>query len=292
MIHTDILIVGAGIGGIAAAKEAVSLGARVILADKNPYPGGILPQCTHRGFSGSMTGPEYLEAQLRDFPFSVDCRTDTTVLSVGENRTARLSSRRDGIYEVSFTGLILATGCWEIPAGALMLGGTRPSGVYTAGHAQKLCNLEGVILPDPIVILGSGDVGLIMAAQLAEKGRNVAAVIEKKETCGGLQKNRAAVQRAGVPVYTDSVIRSVEGYPALSGVTVSDGQGTRHIPCKTLLIAAGLRPDTTLIRELGFPPWLRLCGNCSRIHTMADSVAADGKRAAASLLAELEGLSK
>lgn len=280
-MKVDILIVGAGIAGISAAKEAAARGASVLLADHNDRLGGVLPQCTHRGFAGTLTGPAYLARQLEDFPSEVDLRLNTTVLSVDDSRQALLSSARDGVYTVAFQQLILATGCREIPAGALPFGGTRPKEVYTAGQAQALLNLEGTAIPDPVVILGSGDLGLIMAAQLTEHGCSVAAIVEKKPQCGGLVRNRRRIEPLHIPLYTGAMLERIEGYPHLTGVQIRPREGDPFsIPCRSLLIAAGLTPEQTLIQHLGEPDWLHLCGNCAKIHPMVEAVAAEGKAAA------------
>ncbi|MDO5401282.1 MAG: FAD-dependent oxidoreductase [Eubacteriales bacterium] len=281
MKKADILIIGGGIAGIQAAKTACALGRSVLLIDRNPRLGGVLPQCTHRGFAGALTGPEYLAAQLADFPAEVQLRLSTAALSVGSDKTAVLSSRADGVWRAAFSRLILATGCREVAAGALGLGGTRPEGVYTAGQAQALLNLEGIVPPGPIVILGSGDLGLIMAAQLREAGAEVAAIVEKKPLCGGLIKNRRRLEPLHIPLYTGASLRRLAGSPRLVAVEVltEDGRALT-IPCRSLLIAAGLQPEQSLVRDLGEPDWLYLCGNCRQIHTMVESVAAQGAQAA------------
>lgn len=281
MIQTDILIIGAGIAGIQAAKTACARGYSVLIADRLDRLGGVLPQCTHRGFAGTLSGPEYLDRQLKDFPGNADLRLSTTVISVDEDRTAILSSREDGIYSVSFRQLILATGCLEKAAGALPIGGTRPMGIYTAGQAQEACNLYDEVFQDPIVILGSGDLGLIMASQLTARGQTVAAIIEKKPQCGGLARNRRAVEPLHIPLYTGAALQYIEGLSRISGVQVRTGDARiLSLPCRTLLIAAGLQPEQTLVQHLRNPEWLHLCGNCRRIHAMVESVAAEGTKAA------------
>lgn len=224
-MNADILIVGAGMAGIAAAKEAHARGASVLLADRSRYLGGVLPQCTHRGFAGTLSGPEYLKSQLEHFPKEIDLRLSTTVLSVGADKTAILSSAGDGVYTVAFDQLILATGCREIPAGALPMGGTRPKEVYTAGQAQALLNLEGIAIPGPAVILGSGDLGLILARQLTDAGVTVAAIVEKQPRCGGLVRNRRRVAPLHIPLYTGAILERIEGYPHLMGVQIRPRQG-------------------------------------------------------------------
>lgn len=287
MKRVDILIIGGGIAGIQAAKTAHALGCSVLLIDRSTCLGGVLPQCTHRGFAGDLTGPEYLERQLQDFPKEIQVKLETTAVSVDKSKIALLSSSKDGVYRVAFDKLILAAGCREVAAGALYLGGTRPQGVYTAGQAQALCNLENIILPGPIVILGSGDLGLIMAQQLSDRGTEIAAIVEKKPQCGGLVKNRRRLEPLHIPLYIGASIQRILGTPRITAVQVLTRDGREvTVPCKTLLIAAGLQPDQSLVEELGEQSWLHLCGNCQRIHTMVESVAAQGAEAARNAIGE------
>lgn len=272
MEHFDILIVGAGAAGIAAAGAAWDAGCRsVLLVDRRSTPGGILLQCSHRGFGADMTGPEYTEKMLRDFPEGICFASGTTVLSVSSSRTALLSGGRG----VSFSQLVLAAGCLEVPLGKLPVVGTRPRGVYTAGQMQEMMNLHGFLPEGPAVILGSGDLGLIMAAQLAACGLEVT-VVEQKESCGGMARNRRALERFPVDLRCGVTVSRLQGDPDLESCTLTDGT---VLPCKTLLLAVGLRPDRELIRELEPQPWLHLCGNCSIVQPMVESVVADGKKA-------------
>lgn len=176
MEHYDLLIVGGGAAGIAAAKAAYETGCRSIaIVDRKSSLGGVLLQCTHRGFGKKLTGIEYANRLLKDFPKDVTVIESTTVLSVDETRIASLSGGRT----ISFFQLILATGCREIPMGALPIAGTRPKGIYTAGQMQEMMNLHGFTPEGPAVILGSGDLGLIMAHQLDQVGIPVT-LVEKQ----------------------------------------------------------------------------------------------------------------
>ena len=273
MEHYDILIIGGGAAGIAAAKEAA--GARVLLADRRAALGGVLLQCAHRGFGRNQTGMEYAAGLVRDFPESVTLALNTTVLSVSENKTARLSGRDFGQREVSFSRLILATGCREIPAGALPIGGTRPRGVYTAGQMQERMNLYGEIPQGPAVILGSGDLGLIMAKQLARAGLDVT-LVEKKDRCGGMARNQRCLEEYPIRLILSDSIAEIRGEKTLSGCVTTRGE---YLPCKTLLIAVGLQPERELTASLGEPEWLHICGNCSRVHPMVEAVVQEGKQA-------------
>lgn len=282
MEHFDILVIGAGAAGIAAAKGAWEAGCRSIaIVDRKKTMGGVLLQCAHRGFGQKLTGGEYLQELLRGFPEEITVITDTTVLSVYGNKTAMLSGGRI----VSFDQLILAAGCREIPVGALPIGGTRPEGVYTAGQMQEMMNLYGVIPEGPAVILGSGDLGLIMAKQLAEHEIAVT-LVEKKPSCGGMARNRRCLEEYPIELICNATITEVFGQKRLEGAALSDN---RELPCKTLLIAVGLRPERELVSHLGNPDWLHICGNCNVVHPMVESVTQEGKQAGFAACRQLRG---
>lgn len=272
MEHVDILVIGGGAAGIAAAKAAVGAGCgSVALVDRKPELGGVLLQCAHRGFGEGLTGTEYAHTLLRDFPKEISLFLNTTVLSVEETKIARLSGGR----RISFCQLIYAAGCREIPMGALPIAGTRPKGIYTAGQMQEMMNLYGILPEGPVVILGSGDIGLIMAAQIASLGIPVT-LVEQRDTCGGLARNRRCLTEYPIRLICSQTIATVTGERKLEGCCLSGGE---YLPCRTLLIAAGLRPDRALIAELGSPPWLHLCGNCNTVHPMAEGVTSEGVQA-------------
>ncbi len=271
MERFDLLIAGGGAAGISAAKAA---NGSVLLVDRGQKPGGVLLQCAHRGFGVNQTGPEYVEELLKNFPETVKTRFDTTVLELRSDKTALLAGR-SGQYEVAFDRCILAVGCREIPLGALPIAGTRPRGIYTAGDLQARMNLHDFVPEGPAVILGSGDLGLIMARQLAQAGISVT-VIEKSGSCGGSPRNRVILEQYAIPLLCNTTIREVQGDPHLEAVILEKGQ---VLPCRTLLLAVGLVPDQSLAEDLGNPPWLTLCGNCRVVHPMVETAAADGAAA-------------
>ena len=282
MQHADIFIIGGGAAGLAAAKAAVSAGCRsVALADTKNALGGVLLQCTHVGFAGGLTGVQYAAALTRELPAQARLLLGTTVLHIAESKTAVLS----GGQTLSFSQLIYAAGCMEIPMGALGIAGTRPRGVFTAGQMQEMMNLHGVIPEGPVAILGGGDIGLIMAAQIAALGISVT-LVEQAERCGGLARNRRCLEKYPISLLCAQTVTEVEGFPALTGCRLSGGG---VLPCRTLLIAAGLRPDRSLIAALGDPSWLHLCGNCHFVHTMVESVTAEGNRAGLAAVKNLRG---
>ena len=283
MEHYDILIIGGGAAGIAAAKECA--GAKVLMVDRKGTLGGVLLQCTHHGFGKNKSGIEYAADLLQDFPENITLALNTTVLSVSEAKTALLSGKELGRKEVSFSQLILASGCREVPAGALPIGGTRPKGIYTAGQLQELMNLHGFLPEGPVVILGSGDLGLIMAKQLAEAGLSVT-MVEKKPECGGMARNQRCLEEFPIRLICDDTIAEVRGYPRLTGCITAKGM---ELPCKTLLIAVGLRPERELVSHLGTPPWLHICGNCNTVHPMVEAVTQEGKQAGIAATENLRG---
>lgn len=283
MEHYDILIIGGGAAGIAAAKACG--GAKVLLADRKDRLGGVLLQCAHYGFGKNQNGPEYAADLLEDFPESVTLALNTTVLRISEHKTALLCGRDFGKKEISFSRLILAAGCREIPMGALPIAGTRPKGVYTAGQMQELMNLHDHIPEGPVVILGSGDLGLIMAKQLAQAGLSVT-LVERKDTCGGMAKNQRCLENDLVSLICGDTLSRVHGYPVITGCTTEKGA---YLPCKTLLIAAGLRPERELVHHLQDPDWLHICGNCNSVHPMVEGVTQEGKQAGIAAIEKIRG---
>ena len=279
----DILIIGGGAAGIAAAKAA--RGAKVLLVDSKNALGGVLLQCTHFGFGKNKSGIQYAAELLQDFPEKITLARNTTVLSVSEDRTALLSGREFGRKRVAFSQLILAAGCREIPMGALPIGGTRPGGIYTAGQVQEMMNLHGFCPEGPVVILGSGDLGLIMARQLAEMGLAVT-MVEQKPQCGGMARNQRCLEEFSIRLLCGDTIREVQGYPHITGCVT---ESREKLPCKTLLIAAGLIPERELISHLGNPGWLHICGNCNTVHPMVEAVVNEGKQAGIAAMEELGG---
>lgn len=283
----DVLVVGAGAAGMAAALSAREAGAAsVLLADRSTRLGGVLPQCLHTGFGmgifrRELTGTEYAARwadMVRVAPIAL--RLDTTVLSISPDRRALLSGR-SGVEEISFKALVLAAGCREIPIGALALPGTRPAGIFTAGQAQRMVNLQGLPLGRRIVILGSGDVGLIMARQFALAGCSVEAVVERRKHCGGLPRNyHQCIEAYGIPLLTRSTVSCIHGEGRICGVTIRqlDSGVERFQPCDTLVTALGMVPERELLRPLGepLPTWVFLCGNCRSIHRTVDTVSRQG----------------
>ena len=287
MERTELLIIGAGAAGISAACAAWDAGCRdVVLADRLPYPGGILPQCLHEGFGLSafgkeLTGPAYAERLAERLTRTgVRFLPEREVLAVTKEKTAVLSGS-GGLEEIRFERLILATGSRERTVGSLALAGTRPAGVFTAGQAQEMINLHHWQLGDRIVILGSGDLGMILARRFTLEGKQVLAVLEQEAHFGGLARNyHRCIEAHHIPIRYRCTVREIHGMPRITGVTVEDlDSGERELlSCDTLITAVVLVPERELIHSLEEAPWLSLAGNCSKVHDLADSAAAEGAK--------------
>ena len=290
MERTELLVIGGGAAGMAAALAAARAGRSVLLCERSDRLGGVLNQCLHSGFGLSvfredLTGPEYAARCVAALDGSgVRARTGTSVVSLAPDRTALLSGR-DGVRRVQFARCILAAGCRERTVGSLGVAGTRPAGVFTAGTAQRLENVDHRSVGSRIVILGSGDVGQIMARQFARSGRTVVAVVEQREQVGGLARNRRECLEAyDIPVLLRSTVDEILGAGHICGVMVRhlDTGARERLDCDALVTAVGLIPDRALCRDVlsggELPPWLRLCGNCESVHDIVDSVTREAER--------------
>ena len=275
---------------MSAAAAASSRGASVILADERTAHGGILTQCVHRGFGlgrfgRDMTGPEYSDEEFRNLSMTPavylpGCR----VMSLSADRTAIVTSA-DGLERISFSECVLATGCTERPLWSLPVAGTRPEGIYTAGEAQEMTELGGYDTGHDIFILGSGDIGQIMARRFVQLGKRVVCMAEKNDRLGGLKRNQEeCIKACDIPVVLNSTVTEVHGSPRLSGVTLHhiDTGADEYIECDTLITALGLDPDRSLADGLqvngAYPSWLHFCGNADFVHEIADSASAQGER--------------
>ena len=280
--------------------EGIPHSPRVVIIERADRLGGILNQCTHTGFGityfgEELTGQEYARRFAGRVESSeIDVLTGTMVLNIGADRVVTISGANTGFRQIEAKTVILATGCRERPAGALPIVGARPAGVFTAGSAQKMLNLGGYDIGNRFVILGSGDVGMIVARELAMRGKDVIAVIEKEDRCGGLARNRInCLERYGIPLITRATVSEIHGMLRICGVTMTElyGGSERYIECDTLITSVGLIPERDLLDALiaclnsefciqnsppftagRIPDWLYLCGNAAFVHDVVDGV--------------------
>jgi len=318
----DIVIIGAGPAGLAAAGEAVHKGAQsVLIIERNPEPGGILNQCIHDGFgierfSAALTGPEYIERFLPVLGEpGVTLKTSAMALELTPGRIVRYADKQ-GLHTVQAGAVILATGCRERTRGAIAVPGTRPAGVYTAGVVQRLTNMENVRVGNRAVILGSGDIGLIMARRLTLEGMEIACVLEKLPYCSGLSRNvRQCLTDYGIPLHLSTTVVDIIGDHHLEAVVAAEVGETgavlpetrRTIPCDTLILSVGLIPENELAKACGIAmdpitngalvdgrlmtsvPGVFSCGNGLHVHDIVDMVSAEAESAAESAVAFLKG---
>ena len=318
MREHDIVVVGGGPAGMAAAIAAFDQGVTdVVVLDREPAVGGILRQCIHNGFGlhklgRELTGPEYADAyrvEVEKRGIKVYCETTVTGVTADRVVTAQ---NKEGILKIKAGAVVLAMGCRERSRGALNISGTRPAGVYSAGTAQKLINCEGYMVGKRVVILGSGDIGLIMARRMSLEGAKVEAVCELMPYSGGLTRNIVqCLEDFGIPLYLSTTVAEIHGKERLEGVTIAEVDANRrvieetkrYIPCDTLLLSCGLIPENELTRGAGIPidpitsgalvdenretavPGIFACGNVLQVHDLVDYVSDEaeiaGKGAAA-----------
>ena len=315
MIEEDVevAVIGGGAAGLAAAIRAKETGAeKVTILDRNSELGGILPQCIHTGFGlhhfrENLTGPEYIARFIeRARSLKVECKLDTMVLRVTPEKEVVAVNSPDGLMTLKSRAIVLAMGCRERPRGALGIPGTRPAGIFTAGTAQRLMDVEGYLPGKRIVILGSGDVGLIMARRFAMEGAKVEAVVEILPYPGGLARNLVqCLEDFQIPLllkHTVTFIHGAERVEAVTTARVDEGgspiSGTeRMIRCDALILSVGLIPENELSEAAGIVldpatggpvvnehmetsiPGIFACGNVVHVHDLVDYVTETGELA-------------
>jgi NADPH-dependent 2,4-dienoyl-CoA reductase/sulfur reductase-like enzyme len=267
MKQYDIAIVGAGPAGLAVAAAAYDAGAKsIVLIEREAAPGGILNQCIHAGFglhtfNEELTGPEYAARFIAKVnERGIDMLLSTMVLSIADDKTITAMNRTDGVFTIKPKAIVLCMGCRERSRGALNIPGFRPAGIYSAGTAQKLVNIMGYMPGREVVILGSGDIGLIMARRMTLEGAKVKVVAELMPYSGGLKRNIVqCLDDFGIPLKLSHTVVDIRGRERVEGVTIAEVgadlkpiAGTEeYYPCDTLLLSCGLIPENELSRGMG-----------------------------------------
>ncbi len=323
MTSYDIVIVGGGPAGLAAAISARKAGVdKILILERDRELGGILNQCIHNGFGlhtfkEELTGPEYAQRFIDQvLDEKIEYKLHTMVMDISADRVVTAMSREDGMYQIQAGAVILAMGCRERPRGALNIPGYRPAGIFSAGTAQRLVNMEGYMPGREVVILGSGDIGLIMARRMTLEGAKVKVVAELMPYSGGLKRNIVqCLDDFGIPLKLSHTVVDIEGKEHLTAVTIAEvDDKMKPIPgteerytCDTLLLSCGLIPENELSRTAGVEmnpitsgpvvnesletniPGVFACGNVLHVHDLVDYVSEEATRAGANAAKFVKG---
>lgn len=323
MERYDLVIIGGGPAGLAAAVSAHDAGvSRILILERDDRLGGILNQCIHPGFGlhtfkEELTGPEYAQRFIdRVKERQIECRLSTMVLDITAEKVITAISPERGLAAIQAEAIILAMGCRERSRGALNIPGFRPAGIYSAGAAQRLVNIDGELPGRRVVILGSGDIGLIMARRMTLEGAEVLCVAELMPYSGGLKRNIVqCLNDFDIPLHLGHTVVDIQGKRRLEGVTIAqvDEKGTpipgteKHYACDTLLLSCGLIPENELSRGLGVEispvtsgpvvsesletsvPGVFAAGNVLHVHDLVDFVSQEAAEAGSRAAAYLAG---
>ena len=321
MKNADLVIIGGGPAGLAAAIEARRRGVEnLLILERDSELGGILNQCIHNGFGlhtfkEELTGPEYAARFIQQASdLGIPCKLNTMVLDLAADKTVTAMNRTDGLFQLHPKAVVLAMGCRERPRGALNIPGYRPAGIFTAGTAQRLVNMEGYLPGRKVVILGSGDIGLIMARRMTLEGAEVQVVAELMPYSGGLKRNIVqCLDDYGIPLKLSHTVVDIQGKERVEGVTLARVENGRPVPgteehydCDTLLLSCGLLPENELSRAAGVRlspvtggpavnesletsiPGVFAAGNVLHVHDLVDYVSEEAGAAGAHAAAYIQ----